>query len=115
MVRLGELMAIARECKGWSLRELEERSGVSNAVISQIETGKVTDPGFSKIVKLCAVLDVPVARAAKAIELSVGDVAAVRDALVAKWRQGASTACEPDIPYFEELAVLAIQTMQGRQ
>ena len=52
MARLGELIGIARECKGWTLRELERASGVSNALISQIETGKIKDPGFSTVVRL---------------------------------------------------------------
>ena len=55
-MKLGELFAIARECKGWTLRELEERSGVSNALISQIETGKVKDPGFTTVIRLTEAL-----------------------------------------------------------
>jgi len=55
---LGELIGIARECKGWSLRELEGRSGVSNALISQIESGKIKDPGFSTVVRLVDCLGV---------------------------------------------------------
>src|SRR6185312_2376987 len=38
---LADLIAIARELKGWSLRDLEAQAGVSNALLSQIETGKV--------------------------------------------------------------------------
>lgn len=51
-MKLGELLSIARECKGWTLRELEEKCGVSNALISQIENGKVKDPGFSTVIRL---------------------------------------------------------------
>lgn len=64
-VTLGELIGIARECKGWTLRELERASGVSNALISQIETGKVRDPGFSTVVKLADALGLKVERVAK--------------------------------------------------
>lgn len=34
---LGELIAIGRECKNWSLRDLEKVCGVSNALISQFD------------------------------------------------------------------------------
>lgn len=61
---LGELIAVARECKGWTLRELERKSGVSNALISQIETGKVKDPGFFTVVRLLDALGVSLDRAA---------------------------------------------------
>jgi transcriptional regulator with XRE-family HTH domain len=63
-MRLGELIAIARECKGWTLRELERRAGVSNAVLSQIETGKVKDPGFATVVRVCDALGISIERAA---------------------------------------------------
>lgn len=66
---LGELIAIARECKGWSQRDLEKASGVSNALISQIETGKVKDPGFSTVVRLTEVLGVPIQRAAATVSI----------------------------------------------
>jgi transcriptional regulator with XRE-family HTH domain len=64
-VKLGELIAIARECKGWTLRDLEKASGVSNALLSQIETNKVKDPGFSTVVKITDVLGIGLERAAK--------------------------------------------------
>ncbi len=61
---LGELIGVARECKGWTLRDLEKSSGVSNALISQIETGKVKDPGFSTVVRLVDALGLTLDRAA---------------------------------------------------
>jgi transcriptional regulator with XRE-family HTH domain len=66
-MKLGELMAIARECKGWTLRDLERESGVSNALISQIETGKVKDPGFGTVVRLARCLGVSVDRCAATV------------------------------------------------
>lgn len=65
MTSLPELIAIAREIKGWSLRDLEKASGVSNALISQIETGKVRDPGFTTVVRLVDALGLTLDRAAK--------------------------------------------------
>lgn len=64
-MRLGELVSLARELKGWSLRELEKRSGVSNALLSQIETGKIKDPGFTTVVSICDALGVSIDRAAQ--------------------------------------------------
>jgi transcriptional regulator with XRE-family HTH domain len=62
---LGEAIAYARDVKGWSLRELEKRTGISNAVISQIESGRVKDPGFRTVVKLAKVLGLKLDRLAK--------------------------------------------------
>lgn len=64
-MRLGELIGIARECKRWTLRDLEKASGVSNALISQIETGRVKDPGFTTVVRLVDALGVTLDRAAE--------------------------------------------------
>lgn len=64
-MRLGELIGIARECKGWTLRDLEKACGVSNALLSQIETGKVKDPGFSTVVRITDALGVNLERAAQ--------------------------------------------------
>lgn len=63
-MRLGELIAIARECRGWTLRDLERASGVSNAVISQIELGRVKDPGLSTIVRIADALGLTMERIA---------------------------------------------------
>lgn len=63
---IGELIAVAREIKGWSQRDLEKASGVSNPLISQIETGKVRDPGFTTVIRLVDALGISLDRAAKA-------------------------------------------------
>jgi transcriptional regulator with XRE-family HTH domain len=64
-MHIGELISVARECKGWSQRDLEKASGVSNPLISQIETGKVRDPGFTTVVRLMDALGLSLDRAAK--------------------------------------------------
>jgi transcriptional regulator with XRE-family HTH domain len=64
-MRLGELIAIARECKRLTLRDLEKRCGVSNALLSQIETGKVKDPGFRNVVKIAKALNLKLNRLAE--------------------------------------------------
>lgn len=40
-----------RKAKGFTLREVEEITGVSNPYLSQLETGKIKSPGYD-IVKL---------------------------------------------------------------
>lgn len=66
-MKLGELFAIARECKGWTLRDLERESGISNALISQIERSKVKDPGFSTTVRLARCLGLSIERCAETV------------------------------------------------
>lgn len=68
-MKLGELIAIGRECKGWTLRDLERETSISNALISQIETGKVKDPGFSTVVRLVEALGISMERAAATASL----------------------------------------------
>lgn len=63
---LGQLLGVSRELRGWSLRKLETQTGVSNALISQIETGKVKNPGFRTVVKLASALRLPLKRCAEA-------------------------------------------------
>jgi transcriptional regulator with XRE-family HTH domain len=66
-MNIGELIAVGRECKGWTLRDMERETGVSNALISQIETGKIKDPGFSTVTKLCRALGISAERAASTV------------------------------------------------
>jgi transcriptional regulator with XRE-family HTH domain len=68
-MRLGELIAVAREVRGWSQRDLERETGVSNALICQIETGKIKDPGFSTVVRLVKALGISMERAADTASL----------------------------------------------
>lgn len=42
--KLGEKLAEARGQRGWSLREVERRTGIQNAHLSQIETGGIERP-----------------------------------------------------------------------
>jgi len=62
---LGEWLALARELKGWTLRDLERRTGISNALISQIETGHIKEPGFRNVVRLARALGLDLARLAE--------------------------------------------------
>lgn len=50
---LAEMCRNARARKGWTLREAEARTGISNALLSQIETGKQDNPTLRTIAALC--------------------------------------------------------------
>ena len=63
-MKLGELIAVARECKGFTLRELEKRTGLSNALLSQIETGHIKNPSWHSVVKIAKALDLKLTRLA---------------------------------------------------
>lgn len=50
---LAQIIKAARLRKGWSLRQAEKRLGVSNAYLSQLETGKQDNPTLSVISAIC--------------------------------------------------------------
>ncbi len=62
---LSEMIALARDVKGLSLRDLEKATGISNALLSQIETGKVREPSWRNMVKIAKALDLDLDRLAK--------------------------------------------------
>lgn len=47
-----ERLRFARKVKGFTLREVERLTGISNPYLCQIEAGSVDEPSFFKIVKL---------------------------------------------------------------
>lgn len=57
-MKVGQVLKMAREIKGMSLRQLERETGISNALLSQIETGAVKRPGFHNVVMIARVLGV---------------------------------------------------------
>jgi transcriptional regulator with XRE-family HTH domain len=63
-MKVGELIAVARECKGYTLRDLEKRTGISNALLSQIETGHVENPSWRNVVKIAKALGLKLDRLA---------------------------------------------------
>lgn len=68
-MKLGELIAIGRECKGWTLRDLERETGISNALLSQIETGHIKNPSFVTVVRITEALGISIERAAQTASL----------------------------------------------
>jgi transcriptional regulator with XRE-family HTH domain len=56
---LGSMLRIARKDKGWSLRDAERETGVPNAHILQIETGKICRPHMLTLGQLALGYDIP--------------------------------------------------------
>jgi len=50
---MGAIFKTLREIKGVTLREVEKTTGLSNAYISQFETGKIANPSFQAVSLLC--------------------------------------------------------------
>ena len=57
--KLGVVLKRLRVIKGFSLRDVEKRTNVSNAYLCQIESGKVKNPSPHHLHKLAAVYEVP--------------------------------------------------------
>lgn len=70
-MKIGQILKMAREISGRTLRDLERETGMSNALISQIETGHVKQPSFHSVVKLARALNVKLDTLA---EHAVGDL-----------------------------------------
>ena len=56
---LGRYLRAMREAKGLSLRQVEAKSGISNAFISQMESGKAKQPSPIILYKLAETYGVP--------------------------------------------------------
>jgi transcriptional regulator with XRE-family HTH domain len=50
--RLGPFLAARRKARGFSLRDVEASTGISNAYVSQLETGKIRGPSPANLYKL---------------------------------------------------------------
>jgi transcriptional regulator with XRE-family HTH domain len=57
-MQLGDLIAVSRIRKGWTLRELSRRSGISNGLLSQMETGHIKQPSWRNVVRVAKALGV---------------------------------------------------------
>jgi len=53
--KLGRFLQEGRKSKRLSLRDVETITGISNALISQMETGKIKHPSFGNVMSLCDV------------------------------------------------------------
>lgn len=58
---IGPRLAEARKSRGWTLREAEQRTGVPNAHICQIETGTIKRPEPATLIPLARAYGIPLA------------------------------------------------------
>ncbi len=56
---LAETLRLARKLKALSLREVEQKTEISNAYLSQLETGKAENPSPHVLHKLAEVYEIP--------------------------------------------------------
>ena len=59
------MLSLAREVKGVTLRQLETQTGISNALLSQIETGHIKEPSWRNVVKIAKALGLKLDRLAE--------------------------------------------------
>lgn len=64
-MKLTAMLTKARDDKGLTLRQLEAKTGISNALLSQIETGHVKEPSWRNVVKIAQALNLDLDRLAK--------------------------------------------------
>lgn len=67
-MRIGELILVAREINKLSLRDLEKKTGISNTLLSQIETGHIKNPSWRNVVKIAKALNLNLDRLASCEE-----------------------------------------------
>ncbi len=66
-MRIHRLLKKGRKEKGLTLIELQEITGISNALLSMMETGVVKEPSFKKVVQVSTALEIPLSRLAAAV------------------------------------------------
>lgn len=64
-MKLHEMLAVAREVKGMTLRELETATGISNPALSQIETGHTQEPSWRNVMRIARALGLSLDRLAQ--------------------------------------------------
>ena len=57
--KLGQYLRTMRDAKALSLRQVESKSGISNAFVSQMESGKVKQPSPIMLYKLAELYGIP--------------------------------------------------------
>ncbi len=59
--KLGDKLRQIRKLKGFSLREVESKTGISNAYLSQLERGSASNPSPKKLKSLAECYGIPYA------------------------------------------------------
>ena len=65
--RLSRKLAKSRDASGLTLRELEKRTGIHNALLSQMETGHIREPSFANVVRIARALGLSLSDLAKTV------------------------------------------------
>ncbi len=65
-MKLHDELATARAAVGLSLRALERKTGISNALLQQYESGHVKEPSFRNVVKIARALGLSLTELAEA-------------------------------------------------
>lgn len=55
---VGYRLRLLRKSRGWSVRDVERRADISNAYVSQLETGAASEPSLTKLMTLCSLYGV---------------------------------------------------------
>ena len=63
---LGDELKKLREARGISLREVENKSGISNGYLTQLENNKIKEPSPNILYKISRVYNVPYSKLMKA-------------------------------------------------
>ena len=103
--QLGKYLRAEREARGWSARELAERSGVPDSTIVRIESGFIASPRPDKLSKIARALGLSLAEVYGRAEYSVPEgLPTLRPYLRAKYRDLPPEAAEQIQAYAERLA-----------
>jgi transcriptional regulator with XRE-family HTH domain len=103
--RLGTLLRQRREGRGWSIRQLEERSGVDDSSIVRLENGRQSRPSVEKLNRLADALQLPVEDLLIAARLTQpGGLPSLRPYLRAKYPELPASAEAELSRYFDRLA-----------
>ena len=104
LAALGALIRAERTAGGLSLRELSERTGVSNAYLSQLERG-MHEPSLRVMVVIAAALDVP-------LDSMLGRAGVIDGAHGAETRSAPTTEdainADPRLSAAQRLALLSV-------
>jgi transcriptional regulator with XRE-family HTH domain len=103
--QLGKYLRSAREARGWSARDLAERSGVPDSTIVRIEQGIIASPRPDKLSKIARALGLSLAEVYGRADYAVpSGLPTLRPYLRAKYRDLPPEALRQIEAYAERLA-----------
>lgn len=107
---LGEVVREARQEKGWTLREAADATGIHNAHLSQIESGKILQPGQAILWTLAETYDLDFTKLLRLAGHTTKSAAAGRRSLA-----GAVLRSLDDLTDDEQRALLAYMEQMKRE